>query len=197
MSAIAETSDAVDERSDSYDVEPGVHLNLVKRGSGPFATDGDTVQCNYVGKCKGNEDEFDRNHGGYPFEFTVGEGQVVKGWDVVVKHLKVGDHAIVTLAPEFGYGDAGSEDDVPPGATLVFDLELVGIKERIAGRGQSDRERLAQLREERENAAALAKQKKEAIAAKSGAKTALAEKLANKNKKGGKKEKKSEKIYPI
>ena len=158
---------------------------LRSRGEGASPEDGDNVQVNYVGRVLGKEDEFDRNHGGYPFEFSVGEGKVVKGWEHAIKVLKVGDKAVVELRTDYGYGDAGSEDDVPPGATLVFEIELVDIKERIKGSGAADRERLVQLRAEREAAAAAAAEKKKAIAAKAGAKTALAEKLANKGKKGG------------
>ncbi|KAH8057020.1 FK506 binding protein [Aureococcus anophagefferens] len=164
-SLVQATPPPLDDRTFPLDVlgDGGVVIKkLSKRGR--LAEEGDHVQVNYVGRVKGKEDEFDRNHGGYPFEFTVGAGKVVKGWDEAIKVLKVGD-AVVELAPDYGYGAEGSEDDVPPGATLVFDMEL---------------------------ARAAAAEKKATIAAKAGAKSALAEKLANKNKKGGGKKEKKE-----
>ena len=194
-SLVQATPPPLDDRTFPLDVlgDGGVVIKkLSKRGTGDSPEEGDHVQVNYVGRVKGKEDEFDRNHGGYPFEFTVGAGKVVKGWDEAIKVLKVGDAAVVELAPDYGYGAEGSEDDVPPGATLVFDMELVDIKERIKGSGAADRERLVQLRVEREAAAAAAAEKKAAIAAKAGAKSALGEKLANKNKKGGGKKEKKE-----
>ena len=110
---------------------------------------------------------------------------MVAGWESALPKLRVGDHATLTLAPEFGYGETGDSDDIPPNATLIFKVELVGIKDRTKGSGESDRERLAQLRAEREAAAAEAKAKKEALKAASADKqNALKAKLANKGKKG-------------
>ena len=189
-----------------FDVEPGVHIKLDKRGDGVAPVEGDTVQVNYSGRVKGKKTEFDKNDGGYPFEFTLGERKVVAGWESALPKLRVGDHATLTLAPEFGYGETGDSDDIPPNATLIFkvesgvrafsehlhaidatpaQVELVGIKDRTKGSGESDRERLAALRAEREAAAAEAKAKKEALkAAAADKQNALKEKLANKGKKG-------------
>ena len=107
----------------------------------------------------------DKNDGGYPFEFTLGERKVVAGWESALPKLRVGDQVTLTLAPEFGYGEAGDSDDIPPNATVIFKVELVGIKDRTKGSGESDRERLAALRAEREAAAAELKAKKEAAKA--------------------------------
>ena len=129
---------------------------------------------------------------------------MVAGWESALPKLRVGDQVTLTLAPEFGYGETGDSDDIPPNATLIFkvesgvrtahytpstrrpaQVELVGIKDRTKGSGESDRERLAQLRAEREAAAEAAKAKKEALkAAGEDKKNALKEKLANKGKKG-------------
>ena len=168
-----------------FDSEPGVHIKLDKRGDGVAPVEGDTVQVNYSGRVKGKKTEFDKNDGGYPFEFTLGERKVVAGWESALPKLRVGDQVTLTLAPEFGYGETGDSDDIPPNATLIFTVELVGIKDRTKGSGESDRERLAQLRAEREAAAAEAKAKKEALKAASADKqNALKAKLANKGKKG-------------
>ena len=148
-----------------FDAEPGVHIKLDKRGDGVAPVEGDTVQVNYSGRVKGKKTEFDKNDGGYPFEFTLGERKVVAGWESALPKLRVGDQVTLTLAPEFGYGETGDSDDIPPNATLIFKVELVGIKDRTKGSGESDRERLAQLRAEREAAAAELKAKKEAAKA--------------------------------
>ncbi len=117
MSSLVDAAAALsvsDERPDSFEVEKGVHVKLDKRGAGVSPVEGDTVQVNYSGRVKGKKTEFDKNDGGYPFEFTLGERKVVAGWESAVPKLRVGDHATLTLAPEFGYGEAGDSDDIPP-----------------------------------------------------------------------------------
>ncbi|KAK7230561.1 FK506 binding protein [Aureococcus anophagefferens] len=169
-SLVQATPPPLDDRTFPLDVlgDGGVVIKKLSKRCAATSPRRATTQVNYVGRVKGKEDEFDRNHGGYPFEFTVGAGKVVKGWDEAIKVLKVGDAApSSSFAPDYGYGAEGSEDDVPPGATLVFDMEL-------------------------RQAARAAAEKKATIAAKAGAKSALAEKLANKNKKGGGKKEKKE-----
>ena len=164
----AQVESVVDDRSDEFEAAPGVRVVLKTRGGGECPVDGDTVACNYVGRVKGKDGEFDRNHGGYPFEFTVGEQKVVPGWEAAITQLRIGDVCVLECAPDMGYGAAGSPPDVPGNAHLVFELEVAAIKERIKGSGASDRERLATLRAEREAAAKAAADKKAAIAAKVG-----------------------------
>ncbi|MGO9716431.1 MAG: FKBP-type peptidyl-prolyl cis-trans isomerase [Steroidobacteraceae bacterium] len=65
---------------------------------------------------------------GQPFRFTVGAGQVIKGWDQGVVGMKVGGSRRLTIPAELAYGDRGAGGMIPPGATLVFDVELVGIE---------------------------------------------------------------------
>ena len=64
--------------------------------------------------------------GGEPFEFTLGEGQVVRGWDEGFATMKPGERALLTIKAEYAYGDAGSPPKIPPQATLEFDVELIG-----------------------------------------------------------------------
>lgn len=87
---------------------------------------GDEVTVHYVGKLQANDKEFDSSRArGKPFVFTLGKGQVIKGWDLGVATMKKGETAKFTLAPEFAYGDSGSPPRIPKQATLVFEVELL------------------------------------------------------------------------
>jgi len=76
---------------------------------------------------KGKQFDSSKN-GGQPFKFVIGAGQVIKGWDQGVVGMKVGGSRRLTIPPELGYGDAGAGGVIPPGATLVFDVDLIGIE---------------------------------------------------------------------
>jgi FKBP-type peptidyl-prolyl cis-trans isomerase FkpA len=81
-----------------------------------------------AGAKDGKGKEFDSSHNtGQPFRFTVGAGQVIKGWDEGVAGMKVGGSRRLIIPPSLGYGDAGV-GPIPPGATLVFDVDLIGIE---------------------------------------------------------------------
>eukprot|EP00931_Biecheleriopsis_adriatica_P033998 TRINITY_DN19685_c0_g1_i1.p1 TRINITY_DN19685_c0_g1~~TRINITY_DN19685_c0_g1_i1.p1 ORF type:complete len:583 (+),score=214.97 TRINITY_DN19685_c0_g1_i1:62-1750(+) len=92
---------------------------------------GDEVEVHYVGTLQSDGSEFDSSRSrGKPFSFTLGQGQVIKGWDLGVASMKKGEVAKFTLAPEFAYGDGGSPPKIPAKATLVFEIELLDWKSK-------------------------------------------------------------------
>ena len=72
---------------------------------------------------------------GRPFEFCLGSGQVIAGWERGVATMKVGERAVLTCAPVFAYGSSGAGSDIPPKASLNFEVELLGWKECTAASG--------------------------------------------------------------
>jgi FKBP-type peptidyl-prolyl cis-trans isomerase FkpA len=107
----------------------------LKVGSGaPIAT-GQKAVVQYTGWLyetsapdkKGKEFDSSRNSG-RPFSFNVGAGQVIKGWDQGVLGMKVGGLRRLTIPPDLAYGDVGAGGVIPPGAALVFDVELVAVE---------------------------------------------------------------------
>ena len=104
-------------------------------GSGAPVTAGQKAVVQYTGWLyetsapgkKGKEFDSSRNSG-RPFSFVVGAGQVIKGWDQGVLGMKVGGRRRLTIPPDLGYGDIGAGGVIPPGAALVFDVELVAVE---------------------------------------------------------------------
>lgn len=98
-------------------------------GEGPAAEPGDTVSVQYVGVLYGNGNEFDSNWGsGQPFEVELGAGQVIQGWDQGLEGMQVGGVRRLIIPPDLAYGEAGSPPAIPQNATLVFQVELVGLE---------------------------------------------------------------------
>ncbi len=98
-----------------------------KVGTGPEAKAGDTVRMHYRGTLM-NGKEFDKNEEkDKPFEFVLGKGNVIKGWDEGVPGMKVGGKRKLTIPWQLAYGEKGSGDKIPPKAALKFDVELVEI----------------------------------------------------------------------
>ena len=97
-------------------------------GTGAQAKAGDTVRVHYTGKFPDGK-VFDSSVSrGEPLEFPLGKGRVIRGWDEGIALMKVGGKANLTIPPQLAYGESGAGGVIPPNATLIFDVELVGIK---------------------------------------------------------------------
>ena len=106
----------------------GLRYQSMAQGQGEEATAGKTVSVHYTGWLP-NGEKFDSSRDrNQPFEFTLGAGQVIAGWDEGVAGMKVGGRRKLVIPPGLAYGTAGAPPDIPPGATLVFDVELLDVR---------------------------------------------------------------------
>ena len=95
-------------------------------GTGAEAVRGKSVQVHYTGWLLDGT-RFDSSVGGAPFSFRLGAGEVIAGWDRGVAGMKVGGKRKLTLPPDLAYGPHGAPPEIPPNATLVFDVELLAV----------------------------------------------------------------------
>lgn len=104
-------------------------IETTQEGTGDKVTkSGDTISVHYTGKLE-NGTKFDSSvDRGTPFEFKIGAGMVIQGWEQGLLDMKVGEKRTLTIPSEMGYGAQGAGGIIPPNATLIFDVELVGIK---------------------------------------------------------------------
>ena len=103
------------------------YVDLVE-GTGPQPKTGQSVRVHYTGWLE-NGKKFDSSHDRRePLVFDVGRGQVIKGWDEGVGTMKVGGKRKLVIPASLGYGNQGAGGVIPPGATLIFEVELLGIE---------------------------------------------------------------------
>lgn len=106
----------------------GVEVQVVKEGTGLTPKQGQIVTVHYTGWLT-DSTKFDSSRDrGQPFTYQFGVGQVIQGWDDGVATMKVGGTSRFTIPPELGYGRQGAGGIIPPNATLIFEVELLGIK---------------------------------------------------------------------
>ena len=106
----------------------GLKIEDVVVGTGTEAKVGNTVTVNYTGTLTtGTKFDSSLNPGREPFQFYLGSGQVIKGWDLGVAGMKIGGKRKLTISPDLGYGVQG-QGPIPPNSTLIFDVELLGVK---------------------------------------------------------------------
>lgn len=107
--------------------DSGLQYVVIEKGDGASPQTGQRVFVHYVGTLEdGTKFDSSRDRG-RPFDFTIGQGQVIKGWDEGVGDMKVGDRRKLIIPPELGYGARGAGGVIPPNATLIFDVELLRI----------------------------------------------------------------------
>ena len=122
---------------EAVELAPGSTFVITATGSGEPVQPGDIAVVHYTGWLfdesapENRGTKFDSSvDRGVPFNFPLGAGRVIRGWDQGVAGMQVGETRILTLAPDMAYGDRGAGNVIPPGATLIFEVQLNGIEGR-------------------------------------------------------------------
>ncbi|MEA3295932.1 MAG: FKBP-type peptidyl-prolyl cis-trans isomerase [Patescibacteria group bacterium] len=111
----------------SMSVQQELKIEVLEQGNGAKAKNGDKVKVHYTGTLE-NGIKFDSSvDRGIPFEFVLGIGQVIQGWDLGVLGMKIGEKRKLTIPSELGYGSRGAGNLIPANATLIFEVELLEI----------------------------------------------------------------------
>ena len=122
VDSMQEDENVIDER--------GVEVIVLEEGEGVQAQDGDLMTVNYRGELQATRQEFDNSYDrGVPFEFVLGAGQVIRGWEQGLLGAKVGEKRQLIIPAELGYGTSGVPGVIPPSSTLIFEVEVLDIQQ--------------------------------------------------------------------
>jgi FKBP-type peptidyl-prolyl cis-trans isomerase len=113
---------------DGVKTDSGLQYWEIRVGNGQVAKEGSRVRVHYTGWLttgKKFDSSVDANR---PFDFTIGNAEVIKGWEQGIAGMKVGGKRQLRIPPELGYGADGNPPDIPPNATLIFDVQLLGVQ---------------------------------------------------------------------
>ncbi len=123
------------EVSDAQVSSTGLGVKEITLGSGPLAEPGDILTVHYVGTLEDGR-VFDSSLGGdTPFSFTIGAGQVIRGWDEGLIGMRVGGRRLLTISPDYGYGGQGV-GSIPPNSILIFQVDLLNVQKSSGTLGQ-------------------------------------------------------------
>ena len=132
VSMVSDNSASAQSAAKPVTTASGLQMIDTKVGTGASPRSGQTAVVHYTGwlyengvKGKKFDSSVDRNE---PFEFPVGAGRVIRGWDEGVATMKIGGKRTLIVPPQLGYGARGAGGAIPPNATLIFDVELLGVK---------------------------------------------------------------------
>ncbi len=103
----------------------GIKKKIIREGKGEQPTEGKNVFIYFISKY--NEREFERTEKNEPFKFTIGENEVIKGWEIAVKSMKIGEKSEFLMTPEYTYGDKQIRDWIPANSILTFEIKLLAI----------------------------------------------------------------------
>ena len=110
--------------------DSGLCYKVIKEGDGDVPKSGDIIVAHYTGQLQNGfkfDSSYDRR---VPFKFALGQGRVIKGWEEAFSTMKVGGKRTLIIPPYLAYGEKGAGRMIPPNATLLFEVELMGIKIR-------------------------------------------------------------------
>jgi FKBP-type peptidyl-prolyl cis-trans isomerase FkpA len=121
--------------AEPFAIAPGLTARILRAGAGETAEAGDSVEVHYTGwlydetAVDGRGQKFDSSlDRGQRFQFPLGAGRVIRGWDQGVAGMQIGEVRELIIAPEMAYGDRGAGNLIPPGSTLVFEVELFAAR---------------------------------------------------------------------